>query len=71
MHRAHAVPLLVREAASGRPVEASARVVVGAANAPALALYESFGFERDGYRKRHYERADELVDAVLMVSIVD
>jgi RimJ/RimL family protein N-acetyltransferase len=35
-------------------------------NEPALALYESFGFEHEGYRKRHYERGGELVDAVLM-----
>ena len=40
-------------------------------NEPALALYESFGFEREGYRKRHYERGEELVDAVLMVYFVD
>jgi RimJ/RimL family protein N-acetyltransferase len=35
-------------------------------NEPALKLYESFGFEREGYRKRHYARDDELVDAILM-----
>lgn len=35
-------------------------------NEPALALYESFGFEREGYRKRHYARAGEYVDAILM-----
>jgi L-phenylalanine/L-methionine N-acetyltransferase len=35
-------------------------------NEPALGLYESFGFEREGYRKRHYERGGELVDAILM-----
>ena len=35
-------------------------------NEPALGLYASFGFEREGYRKRQYERGDELVDAVLM-----
>jgi RimJ/RimL family protein N-acetyltransferase len=39
-------------------------------NEPALALYESFGFVREGYRKRHYERGDELVDAVLMAYFV-
>jgi RimJ/RimL family protein N-acetyltransferase len=39
-------------------------------NEPALALYGSFGFEREGYRKRHYERGDELVDAVLMAYFV-
>jgi RimJ/RimL family protein N-acetyltransferase len=35
-------------------------------NEPALRLYESFGFEREGYRKAHYRRGDELVDAILM-----
>ncbi len=35
-------------------------------NEPALKLYESFGFEREGYRKRHYLRGGELVDAILM-----
>ena len=39
-------------------------------NEPALALYGSFGFEREGYRKWHYERGDELVDAVLMAYFV-
>jgi putative acetyltransferase len=35
-------------------------------NAPAIALYESFGFEREGYRSRQYLRDGEPVDAVLM-----
>lgn len=35
-------------------------------NEPAIGLYESFGFEREGYRKAHYERAGEYVDAILM-----
>ena len=35
-------------------------------NEPALALYESFGFEREGFRRRHYRRSGELVDAILM-----
>jgi RimJ/RimL family protein N-acetyltransferase len=39
-------------------------------NEPALALYGSFGFEREGYRRRHYERGGELVDAVLMAYFV-
>ena len=39
-------------------------------NDPALALYESFGCEREGYRKRHYERGGELVDAILMAYFV-
>ena len=33
---------------------------------PALALYEAFGFVREGYRRRHYRRDGEYVDAVLM-----
>jgi len=39
-------------------------------NEPALALYESYGFEREGYRKAHYERAGEYVDAILMAYAV-
>ena len=35
-------------------------------NTPAVALYEKFGFVREGYRKKHYRRGDELVDAILM-----
>jgi RimJ/RimL family protein N-acetyltransferase len=40
-------------------------------NEPALGLYESFGFEHEGYRKRHYERGGELVDAILMAYFLD
>ena len=39
-------------------------------NEPALGLYETFGFEREGYRKRHYERGGALVDAILMAYFV-
>ena len=35
-------------------------------NTAAIALYEKFGFEREGYRKGHYRRGDEYVDAILM-----
>ena len=35
-------------------------------NEPAIQLYERFGFEREGYRKAHYRRAGEDVDAILM-----
>ena len=35
-------------------------------NEPALRLYERFGFEREGLRRRHYRRGGEYVDAILM-----
>jgi RimJ/RimL family protein N-acetyltransferase len=35
-------------------------------NEPAIALYESFGFEREGLRRGHYVRDGEDVDAILM-----
>jgi RimJ/RimL family protein N-acetyltransferase len=35
-------------------------------NEPAIALYESFGFEREGLRKDHYLRDGAPVDAILM-----
>ena len=40
-------------------------------NEPALRLYESFGFEREGYRRRHYRRDGDHVDAILMAYAVD
>ena len=39
-------------------------------NEAALRLYESFGFEREGYRRAHYDRDGELVDAILMAYLV-
>jgi RimJ/RimL family protein N-acetyltransferase len=35
-------------------------------NTPAIHLYERFGFVKEGYRRAHYRRADEVLDAVLM-----
>ena len=35
-------------------------------NEAAIRLYERFGFVREGYRKRHYRRGDDYVDAILM-----
>ncbi len=35
-------------------------------NEPAIRLYESFGFEREGLRRGHYRRDDADVDALLM-----
>jgi RimJ/RimL family protein N-acetyltransferase len=35
-------------------------------NEAAIALYEKFGFRREGYRHAHYRREDGYVDAILM-----
>ncbi len=40
-------------------------------NAPALALYEAFGFEREGVRRAHYLRDGRPVDAILMALLLD
>jgi L-phenylalanine/L-methionine N-acetyltransferase len=39
-------------------------------NEPAIELYEGFGFRREGYRVRHYVRAGEEVDAILMALVL-
>ena len=40
-------------------------------NEAAIKLYESFGFEREGYRKQHYRRSTgDCVDAILMAYVV-
>jgi RimJ/RimL family protein N-acetyltransferase len=39
-------------------------------NEPAIHLYERSGFEREGYRKAHYRRTDDYVDAILMARAV-
>jgi RimJ/RimL family protein N-acetyltransferase len=40
-------------------------------NEAAIALYEAFGFRREGYRKGHYRRGREFLDAILMAYEVD
>jgi RimJ/RimL family protein N-acetyltransferase len=41
-------------------------------NEAAIALYDAFGFEREGYRRRHYRRGDgEYVDAILMAYTIE
>jgi RimJ/RimL family protein N-acetyltransferase len=39
-------------------------------NEPAIRLYEQFGFEQEGYRKGHYRRDGNEVDAILMAYAV-
>lgn len=40
-------------------------------NEPAIALYRAFGFEQEGYRRGHYLRDGDYVDAILMAYAVD
>jgi RimJ/RimL family protein N-acetyltransferase len=40
-------------------------------NEAAIALYDDFGFRREGYRKAHYRRGREFLDAILMAYDVD
>ena len=40
-------------------------------NEPAISLYESFGFVREGIRRRHYLRDGELVNVILMAFDLD
>jgi putative acetyltransferase len=35
-------------------------------NEAAIALYEGLGYEREGFRRCHYRRGTEFVDAILM-----
>ncbi|MGH3022765.1 MAG: GNAT family N-acetyltransferase [Gaiellaceae bacterium] len=39
-------------------------------NVAALALYEGIGYEREGFRRGHYRRGGELLDALLMAKQV-
>jgi putative acetyltransferase len=59
--------LLERAAAWAREVGvAKLELHVFPHNGPAIRLYEHFGFEREGLRRAHYRRGDEVVDALLM-----
>lgn len=40
-------------------------------NEGAIALYEGFGFRREGLRRGHYRRGEENLDAILMALDVD
>ena len=40
-------------------------------NEAAISLYDAFGFEREGYRKRHYRRGGDFADAILMAYDVE
>jgi L-phenylalanine/L-methionine N-acetyltransferase len=40
-------------------------------NEAAIALYEAFGFQREGFRKGHYRRGGDYVDAILMAYLLE
>jgi putative acetyltransferase len=67
--RRHGVGLALLEAAVGWARDARIKKLelhVFPWNAPAIQLYERFGFEREGFRKAHYARGAEFADAILM-----
>jgi RimJ/RimL family protein N-acetyltransferase len=35
-------------------------------NEGAIALYKGLGYEQEGFRRGHYRRQDDFVDAILM-----
>lgn len=39
-------------------------------NSAAIALYERYGFVKEGYRRGHYRRGDDYVDAILMAYVL-
>ena len=68
-HRRQGIGRALLEAAADWAREHDVRKLelhVFAHNDRAIRLYEQFGFEREGFRKGHYRRGDEYVDAILM-----
>jgi RimJ/RimL family protein N-acetyltransferase len=68
-HRRQGIGTQLLEAAVGWGRQAGVRKLelhVFPWNTGAIALYEKFGFVQEGYRKEHYRRGEEYVDAVLM-----
>lgn len=73
-HRRRGVGRALLEAAEEWAREAGIRKMelhVFPHNAPAIALYEQFGFRREGYRTAHYRRGKDYVDAILMAYDVE
>jgi RimJ/RimL family protein N-acetyltransferase len=72
-HRRRGIGLALMEAAEDWARLAGVRKIelhVFPHNEAAIALYERMGYEREGVRRRHYRRGDELVDAILMAKEV-
>jgi RimJ/RimL family protein N-acetyltransferase len=73
-HRRRGVGRALLEAAADWAREAGVRKLelhVFPHNAPAIALYEQFGFRREGYRRAHFRRSEQYVDAILMAFDVE
>ena len=72
-HRRQGIGLALMEAAERWARESGVRKLelhVFPHNTPAIALYEKLGYEREGLRRGHYRRGDELIDAILMAKVV-
>ena len=72
--RRQGVGTAMLEAAAGWAREAGVRKIelhVFPWNEAAIKLYEAFGFEREGFRKGHYRRGSDYVDAILMAYAVE
>ena len=72
-HRRQGIGLALMETAEQWAREAGVRKVelhVFPHNVPAIRLYEKLGYEREGLRRGHYRRGDELIDAILMAKVV-
>jgi RimJ/RimL family protein N-acetyltransferase len=73
-HRRRGVGRALLEAAAEWAREAGVRKLelhVFPHNGPAIALYEQFGFRREGYRRAHFRRNGQYVDAILMAYDVE
>ena len=72
-HRRQGIGLALMEAAEQWARTAGVRKLelhVFPHNTPAIALYEKLGYQREGLRREHYRRGDELIDAILMAKVV-
>jgi RimJ/RimL family protein N-acetyltransferase len=68
-HRRRGIGLALMEAAEDWARRVGVRKLelhVFPHNTPAIALYERLGYEREGLRRAHYRRGNDLIDAILM-----
>ena len=68
-HRRRGIGTALLEAAADWARDAGVRKLelhVFPYNTGAIKLYERFGFVQEGFRRGHYHRGDEYVDAILM-----